>query len=100
MAGIARRCFVAVRRLAFVGMAFPDFGFRRVTAPTSFPRSCATYACVFCTGSHGRRLAADDPEESEQGEYANSDREKIKVFSIHKAGRTVAPQVSRLNSRI
>jgi hypothetical protein len=55
---------------------------------------------VFCTSSHGRGLAADDPEESEQGEYANSDREKIKVFSIHKAGRTVALQGSRLNSRI
>jgi hypothetical protein len=49
---------------------------------------------------HRGWLAADYPEESKQGDYANSDRQKIKVFSIHKAGRTVAPQVSRLKSRI
>jgi hypothetical protein len=38
---------------------------------------------VFGTGGHCRRLAADDPEESKKRDYANSDRQKINVFSIH-----------------
>jgi hypothetical protein len=38
------------------------------------------------------RLATDHPEDSEKSDYANRDSEKIKVFSIHKAARFVAPQ--------
>jgi hypothetical protein len=55
---------------------------------------------VLSASGHRGRLAADDPEDSEQSDYANSDGEKIKVFSIHKAARFVAPQVSCLKSRI
>jgi hypothetical protein len=42
---------------------------------------------VLGTGSHRGRLAADDPEDSEQSDNASGDGEKIKVFSIHKARR-------------
>jgi hypothetical protein len=42
---------------------------------------------VFISSSHRRRLAADDPKDGEQSDYANGDGEKIKVFSIHKAER-------------
>jgi hypothetical protein len=47
-----------------------------------------------------RRLATDHPEDSEKGDYADCDSDEIKVFSIHKAARFVAPQVSCLKSRI
>jgi hypothetical protein len=33
----------------------------------------------------GGRLSADHPKECEKGDYADSDSQKIKVFSIHKA---------------
>jgi hypothetical protein len=39
-----------------------------------------------------RGLATDHPEDCEKGDYANGDSEKIKVFSIHKPARYVAPQ--------
>lgn len=80
----AGRRLVAVSRFSFVGMALPEFGIGRVTTPTSLPRSFVAYAGVLRARGHCRRLAADDPEESEKGDYANSDREKINVFSIHK----------------
>jgi hypothetical protein len=67
-------------------MPLPDFRIGRVATPTSLARSAAIYAGVLRTSGHCRGLAADDPEESEQGDYANSDRQKIKVFSIHKPG--------------
>jgi len=67
-------------------MPLPDFRIGRVTTPTGLSRSAAIYAGVLRTSGHCRGLAADDPEESEQRDYANSDRQKIKVFSIHKPG--------------
>jgi hypothetical protein len=39
-----------------------------------------------------RGLATDHPEDSEKSDYSDGDSEKIKVFSIHKAARFVAPQ--------
>jgi hypothetical protein len=57
-----------------------------VTTPTSFARGAAIDTCVLRTSGHCGGLAADNPEESEQRDYANSDRQKIKVFSIHKPG--------------
>jgi len=44
---------------------------------------------VFGAGCHRRRLAADDPEDCEQSDYADGDSEEIKVFSIHKTGRVL-----------
>jgi hypothetical protein len=55
---------------------------------------------VLGSGRQRGRLATDHPEDSEKGDYADCDNEKIKVFSIHKAARFVAPQVSCLKSRI
>jgi len=55
-----------------------------VTTPTSLARRFVADAGVLGAGGHSGWLAADDPEEGEEGDYANSDRQKIKVFSIHK----------------
>jgi len=60
-----------------------------VTSPTRFARGVASDAGVLIAGGHRGRLAADDPEDCEQSDYADSDSEKIKVFSIHKAGRAL-----------
>jgi len=64
-----------------------------VTPPASLARRFGSQAGVFGTSGHRWRLAAYDPEEGKQSEYADSDREEVKVFSIHKAGRTVAPRL-------
>ena len=55
---------------------------------------------MFISSSHRRRLAADDPEDGEQSDYANGDGEKIKVFSIHKAERASGTAGKSLKSRI
>ena len=96
----ARRCLIAVSRLAFVRMVLPHFRFRCVTTPTSLTGCFVVNTGVLDAGGHCRRLAANEPEEGKQCENADCDREKIDVFSIHKAERTVAPRVSRLKSRI
>jgi hypothetical protein len=71
-----------------------------MTTPTSLSGCFVGNAGVLDARGHGRRLAAYDPEESKQSDYADCDREEIDVLSIHKAERTVAPRVSRLKSRI
>jgi hypothetical protein len=86
MTGGARRSLIAVGRLALIGMALPEFRIGRVTTPTSLASSSASYSGVFGSGGHRGRLTADDPEDGEQGDYANSDGEKIEVFPIHKVG--------------
>jgi len=53
---------------------------------------------MFRPSCHRGRLAADDPEYRKQGDYAGCDGEEVKVFSIHKAGRVLQPQVSRLRA--
>ena len=98
--GHARRGLVPVGWLAFIRMPLPDFGFGRVATPTSLTRRFGVDTGMLWAGGHCGRLAANDPEESEQGNYANSDRQKVEVFSIHKAERTLAPRVSRLKCRI
>jgi hypothetical protein len=55
---------------------------------------------VFGSRRQRGRLATDHPEDSKKSDYTDGDSEKIKVFSIHKAARFVAPQVSCLKSRI
>jgi hypothetical protein len=60
-----------------------------VASPARFARGVASYAGVLSAGSHRGRLAADDPKDSEQRDYASSNGEKIEVFSIHKAGRAL-----------
>jgi hypothetical protein len=55
---------------------------------------------VLSASGHRGRLAADDPEDSEQSDYANSDGEKIKVFSIHKPGAHCSTAGESLKSRI
>ena len=81
----ARRGLVAVGRLAFVGMFFPHLRVGRVTPPASLAGCLIVYAGVLDARGHCGRLAAYDPKECEEGDYADSDREKIEVFSIHKA---------------
>jgi hypothetical protein len=54
-----------------------------VTTPTSLARRFVADAGVLWAGGHCGWLAAYDPEEGKQGDYANSDRQKINVFSIH-----------------
>ena len=75
--------------LAFFRVTHPNLRIRSVTSPTRFARSVASDAGVFGASCHRRRLAADDPEDCKQGDYAGSDGEKVKVFSIHKAGRVL-----------
>ena len=82
---VAWRRFVAVGRLAFVRMPLPDLRIGGVATPTGVPRCLIGDAGVLGAGIHCWRLAADDPEESEKGDNAYSDREKINVFSIHKS---------------
>ena len=88
VASEARRRLISISWLALVWVPLPSFRLGRVTTPTSLTRGFDAYAGVLGAGRHGGRLAADDPEESEEGYYANSDRQKINVFSIHKPKRT------------
>jgi len=55
-----------------------------VAAVTSFALGVAGYSGVFGAGGHRMRLAADDPENGEQREDPDSDRQKVKVFPVHK----------------
>ena len=81
-------------------MPLPDFRIGRVTTPTGLSRGFVAYAGMFGAHGHCGWLAAYEPEEGKQGNYANSNRQKVNVFSIHKAERMLAPRVSRLKSRI
>ena len=81
----ARRGLIAVGRLAFVWMSLPHLRVGCVTPPTSLAGCFVVNAGVLDARGHCGRLAAYDPEEGKQSEYADSDREKIEVFSIHKA---------------
>ena len=89
-----------VGRLALLWMTYPRLRFGCMTAPTCFARGIARDGRVF--GSFRQRgwFAADQPEDSEEGDYSDGDREKIIVLSIHKAAQFVAPRVSCLKSRI
>ena len=88
MASETRRCLVTVRRFPFIRMSIPDFRIGSVTAPTGLAGCFDAYVGVLRAVLHRRRLAAYDPEECKKGNYANSDRKKIDILSIHKAGRT------------
>ena len=87
MASEARRRLVTVSRFAFIRMALPDFRIGSVTAPTGLARCFDAYVGVLRAVLHRGWLAAYDPEEGKKGNYANRDREKIDVLSIHKAVR-------------
>jgi hypothetical protein len=72
--GGARRGLVPVGWLAFIRMPLPDFGFGCVATPTSLPSRLGADTRMLGAGGHCGRLAAYDPEEGKQGNYANSDR--------------------------
>ena len=78
-----------IGRLALFGMALPDFRIGRVASPAGLSRGLLSYPRVLGARGHPGWLATDDPEDSEQRDNANSDRQKIKVFPIHKAGRAL-----------
>jgi len=65
-------------------MALPQLGIWRVTAVTSLALGVAGYAGMFRACGHRRRPAADDPENGEQRDDSDSDRQKVKVFPVHK----------------
>jgi len=48
-----------------------------MTPPAGFARRLVVQTGVFGTSGHCGWLAADDPKEGEQGEYADSDREEV-----------------------
>ena len=81
----ARRGLIAIGRLAFVGMSLPHRRVGCVTPPTSLAGCFVVYVGVLDPRRHCGWLVAYDGEECKQSDYADSYREKIEVFSIHKA---------------
>jgi len=71
-----------------------------MAAPAGFAWCSTGKAGMFCSRGDRGRLAAYHPEDSEKGDYSDSDSEKIKVFPIHNAARFVAPQARCFKSRI
>ena len=85
VASVARSRLVTVGWLAFVRMPLPDLRIGCVTTPTRLPRRFIADAGMFGARGHRGWLTTYDPEEGKQGDYANSNRQKINVFSIHKS---------------
>jgi hypothetical protein len=84
MTSIARRGCFALGGFSVVWMPLPELGIGCVTTVTSFAVGVAGYAGMFRACGHRRRPAADDPENGEQRDDSDSDRQKIKVFPVHK----------------